>query len=439
MNNPGRQCGLFKHISFYGAFCLFFSVGITPAHSYTQNSKISAARHAETIIIKGEDLSSIIGEQFERYSLMAVVGGNLQAIPFQFDDVNIKGFPYVPGGSISVDGSEMIMDAKDELVFMYIDSAEKLNTKNNLLKEGKIIAEIRISDGTNKRFVYLIKGNPERSKKDYVEFNDKTFSAKSEYWSLKVSPGNPLIWEELNIFSYRGEMPLVDSMKTRIGAKLGFVSAQLTNNNIIAKIDAIKDGAVRDIVQMKTTITILGIPFAKASASYMFYSQAIETPVFANIPSAAAILTNPKIEISLDYNVPNMQTQTALGEGRTGISDGKLSKNEAALAINDTHNWLAGNGNGYGVIATFTHSDNFKPNLELIYKDGSDEDKPERIPGSFPQVGYRARALPAGEEIFFGIKLTFSENLWQDGSAYTSANEILNPPAVRVIMKNTSI
>ena len=435
MNKIITNNGLLKYCGIYIALCLFLSIGLKPAYCGTQNDDISAARYAETIIIKGVILSEIIGEQFKQYSLMAVINGGLKPIPFQFDDTNVRGFPYVPGSSVLVDGSAMVLDSNDELVFMYADSAKRLDVKNDSLKDGEISAEIEISDETTKRFVYLIKGNSERSEKDYVDFDEKTFTARSKFWSLKVSHENPLVWDELNVFSYKGEMPMVDSMKTRIGAKLGFISAQLTNDNIIAEIDAIKDGAIRDIVQMKTTITILGIPFAKASASYMFYSQSIETPVFASIPSVAAVLKNPRIEISLDYNIPNMQTQTGLGKGLTGVADGKLSKNEMALAVDDTHSWLAGNGNGYSVVSIFTHSENYKPNLELIYKDGNDQDKPERIPGSFPQVGYRARALPAGEDIFFGIKLIFSENLWINGSANSAVNEILNPPSIRVISR----
>jgi hypothetical protein len=50
--------------------------------------ELSAARAMEVVDVKGSELGSLKGQSFSDYSVMAVSGGKLTAIPFQFDDMN---------------------------------------------------------------------------------------------------------------------------------------------------------------------------------------------------------------------------------------------------------------------------------------------------------------------------------------------------------------
>lgn len=100
---------------------------------------LSAARAMEVVNVKGSALGALKGQAFSDYSVMAVSGGKLAAIPFQFDDMNERGFPYVPGGKLKIKGAEGKLDDNDELVFMLKDTGAKASPEM-LTAAGKVVS-----------------------------------------------------------------------------------------------------------------------------------------------------------------------------------------------------------------------------------------------------------------------------------------------------------
>ncbi|HET7688671.1 MAG TPA: hypothetical protein VFK46_08590, partial [Candidatus Macondimonas sp.] len=109
----------------YGARSALAGLGVLACSGLAQaapEGELSAARAMEVVNIKGSELSALQGQSFSDYSIMAVSGDKLAAIPFQFDDMNERGFPFVPGGKLKINGTEGKLDGKDELVFMLKDT-----------------------------------------------------------------------------------------------------------------------------------------------------------------------------------------------------------------------------------------------------------------------------------------------------------------------------
>ena len=121
-------------------------------------------RQYEVTVVKGRALP-IVGESTAEYSLMAVEAGTFLPIPFQFDDKNIKGLNFVPGAVVKIDGSENVVDAQDELAFMYRDMGSKADPVAIGDLKGAIVSELEITEDGTSRYAYLVKGNAMRSDK----------------------------------------------------------------------------------------------------------------------------------------------------------------------------------------------------------------------------------------------------------------------------------
>ena len=69
--------------------------------------------------IKGEKLTSMLGRDFRKLSIMSVWDGKLIPIPFQFDEYDRKSsYIYIENiNPFPIQGTQYLIDGKDELVF----------------------------------------------------------------------------------------------------------------------------------------------------------------------------------------------------------------------------------------------------------------------------------------------------------------------------------
>ncbi len=401
----------------------------------------SPARFLEVIVMKGKQLPTILNQPVADYSVMAVHNGKLSPIPYQFDDKNIRGLTYVEGAKLAVDGQAGIFEEQDELVFMYKDMGIKTDAQLQTLNSGKIISELKITEKGSSRYAYIVAGNTKRSDKTYTHYDMNTGLVDTESYTLQLDPKNLLIWSDWRIKGFTGTPSapnILDTMKVRVKAKLGFVGATLHNALIPAKTLAVKNGPVRTIIEADASISILGIDLAKAGVSTTFTAQTIEYPVFAALPKAASVLSTLIIDVTLDYvDFEGSRYRTALGPEEAMITGTK-----EAARLRENYNssldkpWVSiSTGKNWDMFFIFFHEDNFKPTLSAVYKDaaaGDKENKPERFKGSNSELGVSLNDVPVGLETSLKYNLYFGPDLWQGNNPEAAAADIMNPAVVTV-------
>lgn len=421
----GALAGLF-------AACTAFQAGAV------EEEGLSAARGMQLAIVKGSTIVKTLGQRAEDYSVMVFDGAELAPIPFQFDDINDKGFPYVPGGSLAIEGEEGVIEAQDELVFMIRDSGAKADAAALAGVEGEVVSELELKDAHMQRFAYLVKGNSLRSDKHYTHYDQETGFIKTDNFTLETEPGNIFIWSDLMYDGYTPQKSIWDTMKIRIHARMGFLKTTLSNRFIPNEVVAVKNGAVRSIISVDATIALFGVQLASAGANVTVTSQTLQFPVHITVPKAANVLSDFNIDISLDFHeMDGVHVRSGAGSkesliaGKEGIHNGAQPDE---LALNPEESWLTGTtGKGWDIIAFFVGSDNFIPDLDVLYTDGSrgdEADSPERYEGSFPQVGYIVNELPVGKAIVIGIDLFFDDGFWENGNLERSVEELKHPVGV---------
>ena len=188
---------------------------------------------------------------------------------------------------------------------------------------------------------------------------------------------------------------------------------------------------------MDAGLSVFGIQLATAGASVVITENTTEFPVYITIPSAASVLAdNLFIEISLDFNeLEGMAFRTELGPKEPLIA-GSGKGNPEDYKVDLEHNWLsASSGKNWDIVAQFNRDPNFVATLGALYYEqgrGDKADKPERIKGSSPQIGYTAENIPTGIDTFLGIDLFYSPDFWQGNNVEVAIQEINNPIPVQV-------
>ena len=85
-----------QYVLLYRQYFVLSVLSVFFIFSYTAmampDGAISPARSIEVSIIKGEQMVPLLNNKAENYSVMSVNEGRLVAIPYQFDDVNLRGF-----------------------------------------------------------------------------------------------------------------------------------------------------------------------------------------------------------------------------------------------------------------------------------------------------------------------------------------------------------
>lgn len=403
---------------------------------------LSETREMQVRIIKGAELPFLLGKTSADYSVMAVSGGALVAIPFQFDDWNERGFPFVPGGTLKVDGQEGVFEDKDELVFMLRDTGPKANEALKAAVEGKVISELAFKENGVERYAYVVEGNAQRSDKSYTHYDMKTGLIKTSKYTLQVDPDNLLSWSDMYYDGYHdGKKTILDTMKLRVKAKLGFIKATINNNLIPNEVSAVKNGPVRSLIALDASISILGVGLADAGASVTVTDQTLQFPVYLTIPRAASILSDLILEVSLDFHdMDGVPVRSELGPKEPVYAGDKTKgANPEDLKVNLENSWLSGStGENWDIIAFFSGKEGFKPTLNALYKDSrfdKKEDKPERFEGSHPHVGYKVNDIVFGQEIVIGIDLYFDDAYWAKDGLENAVHQLRNPMPMTVTVQ----
>lgn len=402
---------------------------------------ISPVRKLEVTLVKGKQLPKLLDQTVANYSVMAVNNGQLQPIPFQFDDINVKNLVYVPGGKLKIQGKEGVLEENDELAFMYKDMGARATDAEFKTVAGSMVSELEISENGTQRYAYIFKDNALRSEKHYAVYDQKTGLVTAEGYSLQVSPKNILVWEDWKIKGFTGTPSapnILDTMKVRVKAKLRFLKATLHNSMIPAETLAVKNGPVRSLVEADASISILGINLATAGLTTTFTAQTIQYPLFAVIPKVAGALSSLSVDITLDHvDLQGSRYRTALGPKEPLITGSKeAGKLREKYTTDLEHPWSSiSTDKNWDMFFFFFTDKTFKPKLNAVYADaaaGDDENGPERFPGSNSEFGPTLTDIPVGLEATLQFNLYFGPDLWQGNNPEAAAEQIMHPAVVSV-------
>ncbi|MBV1872331.1 MAG: hypothetical protein KUG83_07260 [Gammaproteobacteria bacterium] len=404
-------------------------------------NQMSPARELEVTVVTGKELPKLLNKASEPYSLMAVSDGQLLPIPFQFDDVSLKGLVHVPNGKVPVKGKVGIIEENDQLAFMYKDMGTKANPEQLAAMEGTLISELEINEDGTQRYAYIVEGNTQRSKKVYTYYDFETGLVETEYFSLQVSTDNILVWSDWKIKGFNGvetATNILDTMKVRVKARMGFIKATLHNSLIPVHTYAVKNGPVRSIVEADASLSILGIDLASGGVTVTYTAQTIEYPLFFLFPKAGEVLSSLILNVTLDFiDFDGSRYRTALGPKEPLITGTKESEDiRDQYKVDLDHPWeTISTGKNWDMFFFFERNNGFDPTLNAVYFDekaGDKANKPERYKGSHSEFGPSLSDLPFGSEGILGFNLYFGPDLWQGNNPEKAADQITNPAIVIV-------
>lgn len=429
---------LFTLLTTLTSFSLFANTNDLNENSEYYQS-LSPARQIEVCIVKGEQLKKLLNTPYQHYSLLALSkNGILSPIPYQFDDQNVNGLIHVAGGKIPVNGNEGILEPQDELAFMLKDAGNKASTPQLDNTAGQLIAELSVGLANGKQaFVYLFKDNPNRSEKVYTHYDTGTGLLTTGKFSQQFDPESILIWEDYFYSDFEEQRSLLDSAKIRIKIKLNLLKVTLNNRQLPSEIVAIKNGAIRSIIEMDASLSVFGKDIIAAGGNLTATENSLHFAVEATTPKAAAFIKdNLVIEYSYDFNkLDGMKFTSALASGQPVIAGSGAFKPDLN-SISVDNSWFSGStGKGWDFIGFFQSNESFSGGIELLFKDSSlndEEDKPERMPGSHPQIGYYIKGVPAGAKFRFGIDFHYSSRFWENNGIKTAVDELKNPTLITI-------
>ena len=383
-------------------------------------SELDLIRKQQVIELKGMDLPMLLGKSANQMSVLAFQNGAIEAVPYQFDDIDEKGEVFMSQSKEKLRGRLDIFEAHDSLLLMFKDGGERM--PSDMQEGSRVISEIRLGEGEHEKFFYVVEGSAARTSKHYVKFNADTGFVETDYYSLQSDPHNFVMWSNFTYKAYqdKSKNSLLDSLKIRLtsGVFGGMASITLDNRNIETKVLQVRDGAIRSSVLVDATIRVLGVPVMGVDLHMDFLPKAEDIRANVHVPAIlATMLHEPSMSISLDGNdLRGSVVRTALGPKEYAVVDGQMSAIEREMVAhgvdnNNTWVWLS-TGKNFDVIADMKVPSNFKAPVTAFYED--DEtlvDKPENYPGQLPNIGYSVSKIPVDDTFPFRFMLQFSDDM----------------------------
>lgn len=368
------------------------------------------------------DMPAISGQRISSLRVATVRQGRLVPIPFQIDEYNTAGLPWFASVDVPINGRESYYDADDRLLVVAGDtSAERLPPDAELPPGYR--GELSLALQGETRFLHVITGDFPRSDVVYVRHDTATGITETPFYTLKVDPRNELNWQHLMVRSWRGDQSrsLVDTLKMRIagGVFTALTRMTLDNNNLRPRVIGMRAGPIRAVMQVETTVVFAGIPVMRMQVQVHRYPRFFEAHTHARIPKLyRKALVDPEVRVTLDgNNLHGAQVRTARSSGVAAKVDGRMDDAERAMVargLSSSDDWiLFDSRNGFSLLTFLDVPPELQGiPLQLVYEDDvKRNDKPERVPGQGPNLGYGIRGFPPGEDFRFGVTLAFDIDL----------------------------
>lgn len=423
-----------------------------------ESFNVSPFQFLQPVKIPGRKIAVALDRKFDELSVMAVWGGELKPIPFQFDEYDNKSrYIYIPDvNPTPLDGTYLQLDPNDDLIFLYRDASEYRYSEGEMSPpEGRILKELKFTDRKGRsRYAYLVEHNSQRSDVDYVNaiLGKKDAKIDTSFFNLDFNPENFLDFRDLsNNVGEAAHRPIMDQIFFEVSANIfsEFIKVGLNSfDNVRVKVLDVKDGPVRATVFAKIYIVLAGIPLFGMNSEISFYEQGLVFPNRTEVGKGAALVNlvkNPRILFYCDLNVEGGQLTAQVFKRADGsqiyaVVDGEIDSEEAqAMEATLPGDWVwVQSPKGWEVVSTFKLSGVVFDGMEstLYYKDSpSILTEHEKYPGANPHIGMLLKGLPndmAGlEKLDMEYAFWFTGPVGEDGPGEFYLDE-QNQAALRV-------
>lgn len=403
---------------------------------------LSHYAYLHPVVVKGEDVPDLIGRQVNEVSVMVVRGERMMPIPFQIDELDHKGWVWLPDVSPNdLAGTYEQIDEDDELVFMYRDTGyEPYDAGRHGEVQGEILRELVFEHQGKARYAYLVEGDERRNSADYVSFDAETGISDNTYYWFRTDPSNFLDFQDFRAkVGPRQDKRVLDAIYAELETGVFTRWPKLrfnTLNNIRPELIFVNDGPVRATGLLKMRIIAAGIPVFNILTQVTIYDQGLVLPVSIHIPGGeilTRVLNEPRFVLALDFNdIQGGHVNAAGSRNPDGyaIVDGEMSELERTATISHEKNWLWMDSQlGWDIFARFDIPPGWPEDLRLLYQDDPKATTEwEDFPGAAPRIGVDARGFPVGKlDISLTASLWFPDTVGAAGPK-RFGEESLSPP-----------
>ena len=374
----------------------------------------------KVIRISPRDVPAAAGLPIRQLRVATFRQGRLEAVPFQVDEYNKAGLVWFAATGVGMSGKEGVFDADDRLFAVAADLSAEAAPEGFVFPAGYLGA-LTVGMQGDTRELHFINGDLPLSTRMYVRHDIANGTTETPFYTLEVDPKNELNWRYLMVKSWRGNRTesLVDTLKMRISGRVVLARLTLDNDNLRPKVVGVKTGPIRSTIQLETQVVFAGMPVMKMQVQLVRYPRYFEAFTHARIPKLyRSALSDPSVQVTVDgNNLRGAVTRSARSGNLLAIVDGSLDAAEEQMigrGLSASEDWiLFDSRNGFSML-TFLEVPPELRNvpLQLVYEDDARKsDKPERVRGQFPNVGYGIRGFPPGEDFRFGVTLAFDKDL----------------------------
>lgn len=406
------------------------------------------------VIIKGRDVPELLGHACNDIVMMAVRGGKLIPIPTQVDDLDTRGWVYIPEKDPNpVDGTLGKLDPVDEIVFMYRDTGEvRYDPAQHGAVSGRIVKELSFEDQAHRqRYAYLVAGAKQRSAADYVSFDIQTGKFYSTYWDFQINPKSFLNFEKMYAHVGPEQQHMVfDSFWGEISTGVFTNFPRFTFNvrdNMDMEAAGVRDGPVRVAILGRARAKAMGIHAFSVYTQFYLYDQRISVPVQVKIPGGeilTRIFYKPELRIALKFNdLKGAHVSAAFSPkpDQYAVVDGHMSDFEKAIVASKTamtsqNNWIwMDSERGWNVFARFQFPPGWPEQLQVLYQDDATAKRESwmRFAGLGPTIGIIGQGFPVGKlDITVKVDIWLLDTVGKQGPA-EFAQIVDKPPALKLL------
>lgn len=387
-------------------------------------------------MLSGADIQPIVGKKINDISLFAVFEGELEPIPYQIDEYNQSGAVYFDHWDEPLEGVRGVMDASDQLLFLFGDSGQRKT--ESMFLDGNILAEVELTTTKGQhRYVYVVEGSRLRSDAQHVRYSVAESRVETDFFTMLFDKENQLIWRDFKYADYEGESP-IDGLKINFTAGVLAEAMEMSFNNehFIAKTVGENVGSIRTTTQLHFTFKYWGIEIVDASIQVHFYPNAMIYDVRLIIPETRrSLLKRPSMSLSVDFNGLQGAQMNADFLPAPLVVDGVLSDAELNAQnmpiTKDKNGLLLNSRKGFDVLTFLDWTGAAELPTTFYYQEHSEyKGELDRFKGQYPDAGYKVIEFPDKGLFAFVASVYFSDSF--EGSPRELSNYVRTSPSVKV-------
>jgi len=354
-------------------------------------------RSEDPVVMIASQLPGMQDAQIAKMAFMKWEGEKFSPVPFQVDEVAKNGlYVYPEGPKANPEDGDGLLNGKDELVFMARDTGGRAPAGLKVPCGAEKTVEITVSDpkhgGEGWAYLALCKGEPPRSKLDYVshEEEEERDWVKTSRYHFSEKRGETY-FDRLALQGPDGKVGenLIDRLKGRgkMTAAWGSIKIITPESEVKGSVKGWIDGPVRVIRHSQGMIkySIIEVDVGGA-AQNLFYENYFVTPIKANLPiSPGTVLTTFSLRYAIDWLADFEGTRYYDPNNMEGVViDGKMSKAENNMDYKSHRDWYALAGPKGNLVVRTVIPDQWRKAgpIELYYVDDVEAlDPPESDPG----------------------------------------------------------